>query len=859
MNIGLSSGIDTLDRLNFKTKRMNKNLQLIKVVGVLSLSVAIAACSAQKKATTPAAAASAMAAKPAGGPQGGKKDAGIKPFKDVITAKAKKDDGLFNVYSQEGKYFYEIPDSLLGREMLAVTRYVKVPAIEGTYGGEEVNEQVWTWERKGDKILLRVPSYTNIANKQSDIYESVRNSNLAPILASFDIKALSKDSSGVVIDVTDMWSKDVSALGLNQRTKMAYKISRLDDSRSYIDTIKSFPINIEARSMKTYVANAAPGDGSIGSISVELNTSMVLLPKTPMEPRMYDDRVGFFSRRQTDYSINDQKATVTRYVARWRLEPKDPAAYARGELVEPKKQIVYYIDPATPKKWVPYLIQGVKDWNKAFEQAGFKNAITAKPAPTDDPDWSPEDARYSTIRYFASDIENAYGPHVSDPRSGEIIESDIGWYHNVMTLVHDWFFVQTAAVNPAARAPHFSDELMGQLIRFVSSHEVGHTLGLAHNFGSSVAFPVDSLRSPTFTNKMGGTAPSIMDYARFNYIAQPGDGVTQLYPGIGVYDKWAIKWGYTYFNKPVEEETAILNKWTVEKAGNPLYFYGQQTGNPIDPRSQSEDLGDDAVKASTYGIANLKRILPNIEKWTYEEGKPYDNLEELYGEVMNQFMRYMGHVRASIGGIYEDDKTYEQKGAVYTHVPKVKQEASTKFIINQAFKTPTWMFDEAELDKFDNADMVERIRRMQTSVLNGILDFGRLARVIDNSAKNGNAAYGIDELFDDLHKGIWTELAAGANIDTYRRNLQRAYIERMEYLMTKDQEVPQGIPAEYAKMFLGTRIDASQSDIRPIARMELTRLQAEIKRALPRYNNTVLKAHLLDALARINQILNPKG
>jgi hypothetical protein len=837
---------------------MKKNLQLLRVVGVLSLSVAIAACSAQKKAKTLAAtSATSAAAKPAV-PAGAKKEVGIKPYKEVITAKAKSDQGLFTVHSLEGKYYYEIPDSLFGREMLAVTRYVKVPAVQGTYGGEEVNEQVWVWEKKGDKVMIRVPSYTNIAAKGTDMYESVKNSNLSPILASFDIKSLSKDSAGVVIDVTDLFAKDVQALGLNQRSKTEYKISRLDDSRSYIDTIKSFPINIEARNVKTYIATSPPGDGSLGSITVELNTSMVLLPKTPMEPRLYDDRVGFFSRKQTDYGIDAQKATVTRYVSRWRLEPKDPAAYARGELVEPKKQIVYYIDPATPKKWRPYLIQGVKDWNVAFEAAGFKNAITAMEAPTNDPDWSPEDARYSTIRYFASDIENAYGPHVSDPRSGEIMESDIGWYHNVMSLVHDWFFVQTAAVNPAARLPQFKDEIMGELIRFVSSHEVGHTLGLAHNFGSSFAFPVDSLRSPSFTNRVGGTAPSIMDYARFNYIAQPGDGVTQLYPGIGAYDKWALKWGYSYFGKPVDEESAILNKWTVERAGNPLYFYGKQTGNPVDPRSQSEDLGDDAVKASTYGIANLKRILPNIEKWTYQKGKPYEDLENLYGQVMIQFNRYMGHVRANIGGIYENDKTYDQKGAVYTHVAKDKQKEAVKFIVDQAFVTPKWMFDEAELVKFDNAEMVDKIRRMQVGSLNGILDFGRLARVIDNSAKNGSAAYGIEELFADLHKGIWSELSSGANIDTYRRNLQRAYIERMEYLMTKDQEIPQGIPAEYIPFVVGTRIDASQSDIRPIARLELNNLQTDIKRALPRYSNLVLKAHLLDALARIDAILNPK-
>jgi len=835
---------------------MKRNLHTLKLVGLFSLAVAVSACSAQKKKEAEKA---KMAASTAAKPAAPKKEGGMKPYKEVITAKAKTDVGLFTVHKVEDKYYYEIPDSLFGREMLAVTRYSKAPAADGTYGGEELNEQVWVWEKRGTQVMIRVPSYTNVAAEGSDMYESVRNSNLSPILASFDIKAKGKDSTAVVIDVTDFFAKDVQALGLQQSTKTQYKITRLDDTRSYIDSIRSYPINIEARSIKTYAAASPPGDGSLGSVTVELNTSMVLLPKVPMAARLNDDRVGYFSRRQTDYGIDAQKATVTRYIARWKLEPKDKAAYARGELVEPKKQIVYYIDPATPKKWRPYLIEGVKDWNKAFEAAGFKNAITCLEPLTNDPDWSPEDARYSVIRYFASNIANAYGPHISDPRSGEIIESDIGWYHNVMNLVRNWFFVQTAAVNPAARMPKFSDETMGQLIRFVSSHEVGHTLGLPHNFGSSVAYPVDSLRSASFTQKMGGTAPSIMDYARFNYIAQPEDKGVVLYPGIGPYDKWAVKWGYTYFpNKTQEEQAKILNKWTVERAGNPIYFYGAQTGNPIDPRSQSEDLGDDAIKASTYGIANLKRIIPNIQKWTYEEGKPYDNLEELYGEVLGQFNRYMGHVRASIGGIYENDKTYEQSGAVYTHVEKAKQKASVKFIVDQAFMTPKWMFINDETSKFDNAELIDRLRRVQVGSLNGILDFARLARVIDNSAKNGNNAYAIDELFSDLHKGIWTELSSGANIDVYRRNLQRAYIERMEYLMTEDQNVPQGIPAEYVSRFVGTRIDASQSDIRPIARLELTNLQADIKRALPKYSNTIIKAHLVDALARIDLILKPK-
>ncbi|MFM6976958.1 MAG: zinc-dependent metalloprotease [Sphingobacteriaceae bacterium] len=835
---------------------MNKYIQKTMGLALSSLLIlsGVNAAMAQKKKKK--AKGPVQAAAPAAAPASAKP--GIKPYKEVITDKAKTDKGLFKVHQLDGKYFYEIPDSLFGREMLVVTRYAKTPTEDGIYGGEELNEQVWKWQKKDKQVFIRIPSYDNVAAPGTDMYQSVKNSNLDAILASFDIKAINKDSGSVVVDVTDFYAKDVLSLGLPQSVRTKYKISTLDETRSLIDTIKSFPINVEVTTSKTYRASEPPGDRSLGSVTVEIHNSMLLLAKVPAKPRILDERVGFFGQSQTDYGLDAQKATVTRYASVWKLEPKDKAAYKRGELVEPVKQIVYYIDPATPQKWRQYLKDGVNDWNVAFEAAGFKNAIVCLDPPND-PDWSPEDARYSVIRYFASNIPNAYGPHVSDPRSGEILESDIGWYHNVMNLVRNWFFVQTAAINPEARTPKFKDELMGKLIRFVSSHEVGHTLGLAHNFGSSVAYPVDSLRSASFTKKMGGTAPSIMDYARFNYIAQPGDGDVVLYPGIGEYDKWAIKWGYTWFdNKTAEEDAKILNKWAVSHAGDPKYFYGRQTGNPIDPRSQSEDLGDDAVKASTYGIANLKRILPNIEKWTYEEGQPYSNLKELYGEVLSQWSRYMGHVKSNIGGIYENGKTYEQKGAVYTHVPKAKQQDAVNFINNQAFATPTWMLNQSALGKFDNAGIVERIRRAQVNVLTSVLDFGRLARVIDNSAKNGTSAYSLTELFSDLHKGIWSELKTGSNIDTYRRNLQRAYIERLEYLMTQEQVSPAGVPAEYAAFLGGTPIDVSQSDIRPLARKELKTLAADIKSNSTKFSNPVVKAHLDDALVRIQNILDPK-
>ncbi|MEO1654944.1 MAG: zinc-dependent metalloprotease, partial [Bacteroidota bacterium] len=417
----------------------------------------------------------------------------------------------------------------------------------------------------------------------------------------------------------------------------------------------------------------------------------------------------------------------------------------RGELVDPIKPIVYYIDPATPIKWRKYLKQGVEAWNVAFAEAGFKNAIIAKdpPSPEEDPEFSPEDVRYSVIRYTANPIQNAQGPHVHDPRTGEILESDIIWYHNVMNLLRNWYFVQTAAVNPKARKVKFDDDVMGPLIRFVSAHEVGHTLGFPHNMGASSAYPVDSLRSPSFTQKMG-TAPSIMDYARFNYVAQPGDGEVGLMPGIGIYDKYATRWGYRPIpeaNSP-EEEQETLNQWIKEHDDDPNYRYGpQQSFNLVDPSSQTEDIGDNAIKASQYGIANLKRIVANLKNWIAADGENYDDLEELYFQVLGQWRRYMGHVTNNIGGIYQTLKTYDQEGNVYSHVPKAHQKEALKFLIDEAFKTPKWVLRDEILSNIEYAGAVERIRSSQAFVLNRLMDFGRLARMIENETMNGTEAY----------------------------------------------------------------------------------------------------------------------
>ena len=788
----------------------------------------------------------------------------IQPYNKVITKEAKTDDGLFKVHTIDDKYLYEIPDSLFERELLMVTRIAKNTSNNRSFGGQKTNTQVLRWQKKGKTVLLRVVSYNIVADKELPVHEAVVNSNFEPVLFSFPIKAYNNDKTATVIDATELFSTDVKALGLPSFVRKSYKITKLDTKKSFIESVKSYPKNIEVHHVKTYAASAAPSNSSTGIVSVEMSSSMILLPKEPMKRRIFDERVGWFTTSQTDYGSEAQKSDKVTFLDRWRLEVKkeDIGKFKRGELVEPKKQIVYYIDRATPKKWRKYIKQGIEDWQVAFEAAGFKNAIIAKDPPTkeEDPEWSPEDVRYSVVRYLASPIPNANGPHVSDPRSGEILESDINWYHNVMSLLKGWFFVQTAAINPEAQTTEFKDRVMGELIQFVSSHEVGHTLGLPHNMGSSSAYPVDSLRSATFTKKYG-TAPAIMDYARFNYVAQPGDNGVALMPNIGIYDKYAISWGYRPILDAVtaQDEKETLDNWILEHDGDPLYRFGhQQAGGVVDPSSQTEDLGDNAIKASSYGIANLKRIVPNLINWTAKKGKNYDDLKTMYGHVISQFNRYMGHVSSNIGGVYENYKTYDQEGAVYTYVDKEHQKNCLKFVNTQLFETPTWLIDKNIIERTEYSGITERIRSIQVKTLNNILDLGRMTRMIENETLNGSKAYTLVSMMNDLRNDIWSELRTGKKIDTYRRNLQRAYIEKLANIMTAEDVKKINNSGSYASYVKRTTVTVKQSDIIPIVRGELNRIKRDAQRAANTTTNTLRKYHLQDIVKRINSILDPK-
>ena len=783
-----------------------------------------------------------------------------KTYEQVITKEAKSKKGLFTTHQVGDKYYFEIPKKHLGKDMLLVSQIAKLPSgIGGGYvnAGTSSREQLIVWEKFQEKILIKVKSYASVAADSLPISLSVKANNYEPTLYMFDIETYSKDSSHVVIDVTKFYSSDIPAMsGLDASLREAHKVRNLDASRSFIRSVKSFPLNIEVLQDFTFNASKPSVTPYTETLSMQMNQSMILLPEKPMKPRLFDQRVGYFTQKQYDYSSEELKSDQKTYIQRWRLEPKDMAAYKRGELVEPIKPIVYYLDPATPMKLRKHMKKGVENWQKAFEVAGFKNAIICKDPPTaaEDPDFSPEDIRYSVIRYVASTTRNATGPSVSDPRSGEIIESDIIWYHNHLRSYRNRFLLETGASNPNARTLDTREEDIGAMMEMVISHEVGHALGFPHNMGASSSYEVENYRKADFTNKEGISA-SIMDYARFNYIAQPGDLGVRYIRQMGPYDDYAVNWGYRVLPDAVrpEDEVATLDKWIEAKAGDSRFRFGNQ-GTTFDPSSQTEDIGNDPIRSSTYAVKNLKYVAKNLADWTSKKTNDYEDLIELNDELLGSWSRYVGHVTTMVGGVYEQYAKPNQNISSYNPVPKASQQAAVNWIIVNAFSNVDWLINK-EVVTHQMAGYTDRIRSLQVSPLNRMLSLETFAR-LDNSGLNTPNNYKTIDLFQDLRGGIWTELAAGKNIDRYRRNLQKAYIERLKALMTDQAPSPAAPASSYGPP--RETYPVAQSDVRSIVRGELKALQASLAGAKGKYADKEVRYHLEDCLERVGLILNPR-
>ena len=703
---------------------------------------------------------------------------------DSLTMDYTADKGILTTYfkPEKGKLLLALNDSVLEKPLLMVTRYVKLPANYSAYrnAGSKTAESVISFELKEGKLLLRQLSYVNLAEDADPIAQSVVQNNLPPILGVFE--KMNSEEGFHLVDVSDFFSKDSPGFNaVGETEKKNYKIGSLDSKRSFIDRVKSFPRNTEITHTLTYPAAAAPRSNRSETLSFQLNHSIIALPEKPMKSRTVDHRVGWFSLEQYNYSSEALKSDNYRIASRWKLEPKDKEAYARGELVEPIQPIVFYLDPATPMKWRPYFKKGIEDWKGPFEKAGFKNAIVAKDPPSkeEDPDFSPEDVRYSVLRYVASTTRNATGPSVKDPRSGEIIESDVIWYHNHLRSYRNRYLLETGAANEKARTLNTPEEEIGEMMRRVIAHEVGHALGLPHNMKASSAYPVDSLRSGSFTQKMG-IAATIMDYARYNYIAQPGDENIRFVRQMGPYDDYAIEWGYRYF-----ESDAAEKKWLKDFVDthslNPIYQFGSG-GN--DPNAQTENIGDDPVKATAYGLSNLKIVAKNLEEWTTQDGQTFDDLQELYMELIGVYRRYIYHVVALIGGVNETRIVKGQEAIPYYNVSVQKQREALASLEQNLWKTQTWLFEPELISRFENEGHLDLIANLQKAALYRILNQERLNTMLSTQLTVMGQGLEPSELIASLASSI---VLNKKQPDLLERQLQIAFIERSKELLEDEK------------------------------------------------------------------------
>jgi hypothetical protein len=783
------------------------------------------------------------------GSRGGGGNGGPKDYDEVITEEAETREGMFITHRIDDDLFFEIPGDEFGTEMMLIARAVEstLQNPAGFFGGGA--RLVVQWEKHGDHVVLRERSHRLKADPDDNIIRQVQGFQNGPVLARFSVEAYNPEDSAAVVDVSSLFLTANRDLG---------SIEGVQRDRSWIEHVSAFPRNIEVEATQTGRARPPGSPPSVQPTTqtVRVHWSMLKLPDEVMMPRYADSRVGYISTSFYDFSSREHESEMKRIIHRFNLQPSDTAAFRRGELVDPVEPIIYYIDPATPEWMKPWVKVGVDKWQSAFEEAGFSNAIRGEYAPEDDPDWSIYDLRHSIIYWRPSTVANATGGQIVDPRSGEILKGEVNMYHNIMDLQRRWYFVQVSPLDERAQQLPLPDSLMGRLVEYVVTHEIGHSIGFPHNMKASAMYPADSLRSRDFLERMGGHVATLMDYSRFNYVAQPEDDIPPelLIPQVGPYDEYAVRWGY----RPIldaatpDEELATLDAWAREQDDTP-WFRFSTSDSPNDPENLTEAVGDaDAVQSTTYGLMNLERVMDNLLYATEQPGEDYSLMEGMYGEVVGQWGRYMRHVAALIGGAVTQEKY--GTGPRFEPVSEERQREAMDFLAENAFQVPEMLLDEEVLWRIEARGAVDRIRNAQTGLFGSLLQPAKLNTLVEYEALTGGETYTLSEYMNDMRAAVWTELGGGpVTVNIYRRNLQRAFLDQVDQELNPTEEI---LRREEALARFRPRPPRWGSDVRALLKAELRTIDELAEEALERTDDEMTRVHLEDVRSEIARILD---